>query len=395
MIQVLPPKRTFGSEFGRTFGGGAAKGLSEGLSAGRERKRLAQQDQVQAEQIEKENQALLSKGIDVRDLGPEARKMTISEQLKGKSKEDLFNKKKEYFSELLSGQEKNIGQDLASAGKGQNGEINQKNNAGFNPLGILDEDIVQATMLDPVMGNALRHAKDAAEKKVVEESRAKTKKEGQFFKFNEPKLAEIANTERRIDVDNARFDRLGELFTEPAKFPSGLMTALFTKEGTINDVAYSQMTPEAQEAVKLIIDSTSGIKDTYGARITNFDLQTYLRKLPSLIMSPEGRERVLRDLKEINGINQLYNRGIQEVFDEAGGSDKISFSQAERKFKQKYSDQLQKKLKEFSMPQKEKYNELPDANKFLGKKMRNPDTGEIFISDGKEWKPFLEGKNAI
>jgi hypothetical protein len=138
----------------------------------------------------------------------------------------------------------------------------------------------------------------------------------------------------------------------------------------------------------LIIDSTSNIKDTYGARVTNFDLQTYLRKLPSLLNSPEGKMRVLRDLKIINQLNQLYENGIQDIFDEAGGTDKIPFSVAEKKYQKKYGTQEKELIDQFVSPEKGMFKQLPDANKNLGKKIKNTETGEILISDGAEWKPY-------
>jgi hypothetical protein len=220
------------------------------------------------------------------------------------------------------------------------------------------------------------------------EKKEKTAKEKQFFKLNEPKLMEISDIQRKLEMEEARYDRLQNLFSDPNKFPSSFTAALFSKEGQINDLAYSQLTPEAQEALKLIIDSTSNIKDTYGARVTNFDLQTYLKKLPSLLNTHEGKMRVLRDLQVMNKINQLHASGIQQIFEEAGGTDKIPFSTADTRYKKRYGS-LEKDLKEqFVNPEKGSFSELPDANKYLGRKIKNPETGEIFISDGKEWKPF-------
>jgi len=257
----------------------------------------------------------------------------------------------------------------------------------FDPAQLSDQDILAATIIDPNIGRMLESQKEAVAKEKTEERKSKEKKEGKYFAFNEPKLAEIADSERKLSIENARYNRLGELFSDPTQFPSGLLASLVTRDGQINDVAYSQLSPSAQEALKLIIDSTSNIKDTYGARVTNFDLQTYLRKLPSLLNSPEGKMRVLRDLQTVNRVNQLYNRGIQEVFDDAGGSDKIPFSTAEKKFKKKYGDQLNSLLEDFATGDKRNFKELPDAKKYLGKRIKDDETGEILISDGTSWKP--------
>jgi len=230
-------------------------------------------------------------------------------------------------------------------------------------------------------------AKNEVEERRRQEAR-RTDKEKQFFKMNEPKVMQLADTSQKLSTEGLRYDRLQELFSDPSKLPSSFTAALFTKDGNINDIVYSQMSPQAQEAIKLIIDSTSGIKDTYGARITNFDLQTYLKKLPSLLNSPEGKQRVLRDLQIMNKLNKMHADGIMEVFEEAGGTDKIPYSTAEKKYKAKFAKQEQSLREMFVHPEKEKFNEMPAASKYLGKKIKNPETGEIFISDGVEWKPF-------
>jgi len=110
--------------------------------------------------------------------------------------------------------------------------------------------------------------------------------------------------------------------------------------------------------------------------------------LPSLLNSPEGKTRVLRDLQIINQLNQMHASGIQEIFEEAGGTDKIPYSTAEQRYKKKYADKEKELLKFFVNPEKGTFNELPDASQFLGRKLKNPETGEIFISDGSTWKPF-------
>ncbi len=220
------------------------------------------------------------------------------------------------------------------------------------------------------------------------ERKSRSKKEGEYFKFNEPKLAELATTAQNLQMEDARFSRLENLFQDHSKFPSTITAALFSKDGQLRDVAYSQLTPEAQEAIKLIIDSTSNIKDTYGARVTNFDLQTYLKKLPSLFNSPEGKMRVLRDLRIMNQLNRLHAEGIQDIFEEAGGSDKIPYSKAEKLYKKKFGPLEKQLVEQFVSTDKGIFNEKPDAAKHLGRKIKDSETGEIYISNGTEWTPF-------
>jgi hypothetical protein len=291
--------------------------------------------------------------------------------------------------------QQNSQQQFQQQGQNPQGEINPQDQSQQplnlnDPSSWTDEEVKLASSFSGQQGEPGIIGKLAEnESKIRERTQAnRTAKEKEYFKYNEPKLSEIATKQRTLQQDAARYDRMQELFQERDKFPSPLLVGLFSKEGQLNDVAYSLLSPQAQEAVKLIIDSTSGIKDTYGARVTNFDLSTYLKKLPSLLNSAEGRDRVLRDLKIINDVNQAYNRGILDEFDEAGGSDQIPFSVAEKRFDKKHGKEINNLLKEYVNPKQKKFDNFPDPEKYLGIKVKNDETGEVFISDGKDWKPY-------
>jgi hypothetical protein len=365
-----------------------AQKLNTGVGRGLD---MASQMQAASQQKEAIRKAF---GDEVANLPPELQKIYISESLKGQrplnplqqAKLDALEGQQKLFKQLYNkqGQENIPGMD-------QFQENEQIQSQDQNPLSSAPKNLLHQVANfagqpgpEGIIGNMAKSELERQEK----ENKQRTDKEKQYFKFNEPKLAQLADTERKLELESARYDRLGELFSDSSKFPSSLTAALFSKDGQINDLVYSQLTPEAQEAIKLIIDSTSNIKDTYGARVTNFDLQTYLKKLPSLLNSPEGKMRVLRDLQIMNQLNQLHAQGIQEIFDEKGGSDKIPFSTAEKLYKDRYGAMERQMLDKFIHAEKGKFNEMPDPDKYLGRKIRNPETGEVFISDGQEWKPF-------
>jgi len=402
MVTLLPKVRSFGEEFGEAIGGGLGQGYQQGREESRKMAELARENAEIKE----------ATGIDLSgQTDPEMRKASFIEQLRGQqrsqekplnplqeaqtklaeakigqiqSQKDIFNRLtgNKTTKELSGSKETFPEQEIKDLSKQEHDILSEMSEENLNQLAAFSGQLGE----EGIIGNIAKNELD----KRKEEQKNRTAKEKQYFKFNEPKLSEIAGKQRNLQLEGARLDRLDELFKEKEKFPSSFTAALFTKEGALNDIAYSQLTPEAQESVKLIIDMTSGIKDTYGARVTNFDLQTYLRKLPSLLNTPEGKERIIRDLKSINHINQLYNQGIQNIFDEAGGSDKIAFSDAEKRFTKKYGKEIDSLLKEFVTPSQKKFKSFPEPSKYLGRKVKNDETGEIFISDGKEWKLFKE-----
>ena len=88
---------------------------------------------------------------------------------------------------------------------------------------------------------------------------------------------------------------------------------------------------DTQAFVKTINDFTTKAKDSFGARVTNFELKRFMKRLPTLLNTDEGREVVLRQMEIVNQINTLYDQGTLDIFDRAGGVRKIDWDQAQRK----------------------------------------------------------------
>lgn len=72
--------------------------------------------------------------------------------------------------------------------------------------------------------------------------------------------------------------------------------------------------PEERQFAKLIVRQLRNAKDTYGARVTNFDAAKYLEGFPSLGDSPEAREAILKDLQLVNQLNLLHSQAMDEVY---------------------------------------------------------------------------------
>jgi hypothetical protein len=422
MVHVSTPRPSIGAAIGEGLGKFGAGYLNEKTQ---QHQMKAQEKQQQSQQSILQRELQQANEIYTNpDLSPEQKQSYLSvalqnqpevakqlggylnEQIKENGRNTRANAKqtssenfyRSVFPNRLQQQnpnQQNPQQQLQQQGQNPQGQANPQDQSQQqlnlnDPSSWTDEEVKLASSFAGQQGEPGIIGKLAEnESKIRERTQAnRTAKEKEYFKYNEPKLSEIATKQRTLQQDAARYDRMQELFQERDKFPSPLLVGLFSKEGQLNDVAYSLLSPQAQEAVKLIIDSTSGIKDTYGARVTNFDLSTYLKKLPSLLNSAEGRDRVLRDLKIINDVNQAYNRGILDEFDEAGGSDQIPFSVAEKRFDKKHGKEINNFLKEYVNPTKKDFKDRPNPEQYLGKKIEDVDTGEILISDGKTWKLY-------
>ena len=80
------------------------------------------------------------------------------------------------------------------------------------------------------------------------------------------------------------------------------------------------VSPEAQTWVKEISRFQNRAKDAFGSRVTNFDLQSYMKQFPSLLNTNEGRNRII-DMLEVNyELDNLYDSELKKVYQKYGMS---------------------------------------------------------------------------
>ena len=187
---------------------------------------------------------------------------------------------------------------------------------------------------------------------------------------------------RGLDRDKERLNILEDL-SKSQKLPSSLGRLNVDAEGNLRIPFLA--TPQAERYVKTLNEFSSGAKDTFGSRVTNFDLTQYLKRFPTLLNSPEGRKQLLDQMKIVNQINSVYYKNLKNVYDQAGGVRNIDSDAAER-----FAEQLSEgKIKELSdkFSRIGQFTSLPEASEFKGRKIKDTATGEIFISNGTEWEP--------
>lgn len=183
--------------------------------------------------------------------------------------------------------------------------------------------------------------------------------------------------------DKERFEIL-ETLNKSDKLPKGLgRINVDLKEGNL--ILPSIASPEAERYVKTLNEFSSGAKDTFGSRVTNFDLAQYLKRFPTLLNTKEGRRQLLDQMKLVNQINSVYYKNLKKVYDDAGGVRKIDSDVAQRlaeKLTEPTVSKLSAKFREIGQ-----FESRPNPAEFKGRKIRDKETGEVFVSDGNEWIP--------
>ena len=135
-----------------------------------------------------------------------------------------------------------------------------------------------------------------------------------------------------------------------------------------------------------INEFAAGAKDTYGSRVTNFDLAQYLKQFPSLMNSEEGMKQLVDQLKIVNDINSVYYKNLKNVYERAGGVRKIDADIAEslaEKMSEKQVEKFSKKFADIGS-----FPSLPNPSEFKGRKIKDEETGQILMSNGTDWVPF-------
>lgn len=81
----------------------------------------------------------------------------------------------------------------------------------------------------------------------------------------------------------------------------------------------SLLTPESQEFNKLQQDFLRSAKDIFGSRISNYEIEQYLKALPDLSQSTEGKKRVIEDLRSFNKAAKARYNAMIEIIKENRG----------------------------------------------------------------------------
>ena len=159
---------------------------------------------------------------------------------------------------------------------------------------ISNEQILMASQVDPNLAKLLQTQKDSGEKATASK-----------FKETKEVRKEIIEASRAARENDMRLDRMTELNKKDTLI-NPLFNATLKKAGM--DLA-ALKNADSQEFEKLSTDFLKNAKAIFGARITNFEVEAFLKTIPTLSQSKEGRARVIRNLK-------LFNEGAKVRFDE-------------------------------------------------------------------------------
>lgn len=372
MVQILPEVQSFGSMAGAALGGGIQKGVSRTM------------DMYGQMMQEKHKQDLRMKNIErAKQMSGRGQQQQPHQSIEEQFMQLLPVAEQHKGSELTPQETDEIWKGLQSMSPEQRGMLLSGQQQQMPQQPSQEEDPYAYSDMLSALGE-----KDMARNE-MEKAKISSREKTSHEKLAEPKLQELNDKLRAQKASGMRFKRLEQLSSPEleSQFPPGFLVGMLSKDGELRPTFASQISPDAQEFVKLISDEITGAKDTFGARVTNFDLQAYMKRLPSLINSPEGRRRVLRDIQILNDLNVTHDQGVLDIVDRYGGPGKISISKAERIFDKENASKIDQLTQEFINPEKTEFQDLPDAARYRGREIEDPETKQKFRSNGSEWVP--------
>lgn len=139
------------------------------------------------------------------------------------------------------------------------------------------------------------------------------------------------------------------------------------KEGKLDTAGYNEFlkrsgldvqalrNPGSEEFIKLQNNFIRNAKNIYGARISNFEVEQFLKTLPDLSQSPEGRKRILSAMKQNARASIAYSEAAKEVIREHKGTPPLDFLE-------RIDDKIGKKLDKIAKQFKKDLNKpVPPA----------------------------------
>lgn len=356
-IQIIEENRKPKQSFGASIMGGLAEGLPAALQQ-------YQQYQRQSQQMQQENEAAKRMGIDLAGFShPEDRRKIMEYALRGREMQqeygfkkkledrkrsgDLetekkdFDNVKQYFGEKfanvwkaapIGGRTELIKTALDVASRG--GDINkildqyQAATTGLQSPQQQDTQIPQQQGMQPQeepqkvpqskKGEIPKGFKlpDYSKRPQGYTQKEWIQQKGDWRKENVPIFESLVGKIKSQERDKVDIKKLDQL-NESRKIGEGF-EAFLIDPATGDFRGLAQMagiiSPEAQQWVKIISRFQNRAKDAFGSRVTNFDLQSYMKQFPGLLNTYEGRKRILRMMDINNSLDELHDRALQNVY---------------------------------------------------------------------------------
>ncbi len=192
-------------------------------------------------------------------------------------------------------------------------QAQQAPQAAANRIPLTPADIFAKGLETPQM----RQQKELAEKKLAQQRELAERKETaaerrEAFKQTKEERKAIINDYKQAKDALSDLDRFEELEASGNLDTPGYVE--FLKRSGLDIPAL--MNPESEEFQKIANNFVRDAKTYFGGRVSNFEVDQFLKTIPSLSQSPEGRKRVIANLKRLNRGKVEYYKSFKDIMND-------------------------------------------------------------------------------
>lgn len=183
-------------------------------------------------------------------------------------------------------------------------------------------EIAQALTPQPLFKKPLTEAEKIAKERLeLKKEEISAKEQTRINKETKPVYDQILRSAKAAKDNDLRLDRMEQLInTGRLSYPLWASLIKSASKGILGfgvDMS-SLLTPESQEFQKIQQDFLKNAKEVFGNRISNYEVEQYLKTVPDLTQSPEGKKRVIRDLRAFNKASESRYNAMKQIIKENG-----------------------------------------------------------------------------
>ena len=213
-----------------------------------------------------------------------------------------------------------------------------------------------------------------------------SKEADRMWQFNKERLNEYTTMQKGSREALNTLSQMEELNETKGELDSPLKAGFVKFLGNLPmgiDVdATAFLSPGSQEFGKLETEFLRGMKSIFGPRITQAEMKQFMRGIPNLLQSTEGRRRVIKNLKNYYQGQKVYNEVASEIIAANGGVPPYDLG---KQVEDRVGKQLDQLAKRFDIPKQESREvSREEAAKLTGMPLdvlRGRKAGEAIIND--------------
>lgn len=229
-------------------------------------------------------------------------------------------------------------------------------------------------MLDEHQALELAKLKQKADKAKQEESKAN-------ISFNKEVIDTIRNKARAAKEVVPVLKRGIEL-SKRGNIRNEYLTTALDKLGINSEAFMNGDTLELQKLTNYVLRGASKI---FGGKVSNFEAQQLLRGFPNLYQSNEGRIQLAQQLLKTAELEEKEGEVFRNIIKKNKNRVPFDLEEQIEQEMRPYYDEYVKSFVNAPSGGTQRFDSLPDAKQYEGKKIRDTDTGQILISRNGTW----------